>query len=477
MSSIKRNFVLNSLLSVSRVIFPLISFPYSSRVLGPDSIGAVNFVDSYTQYFCILAALGIPIYGIRQVAKLRDNPIELQSVTSELIVINFISTLCWSFAYYLIAWWSGKLFELPGLHILGSIFLLLYTFPVEWFFQGTENFGYITVRSLLLNVLSLGLLFIFVKTDKDVLWYYGITVVIFAMNGCINLIKLTKSVKLTLKNLEYRKHFRPLFFLFSSQIAINIYVLLDKVILGYLTENKYVGYYSTASKLTKILLTFIGALAIVMVPQMSKAFDSNDMTKARGLFRNSCEFVVTISIPIIFGLFCLSDDLISLISGAKFAPAANSMRILAPIILLIGLNNIFGMQVLIPKGRERLLFISVTIGMFVSVGLNFALIPLLMHNGAALATLMTELAVAVVTGYYALRELNERMDWLMIVKTILACIPFYLIYKLMSAAPGWVRIIGTTAIAGVYYTTMQIWVLKNRLWKDQYSKIINLVRK
>ncbi|MDR6566550.1 flippase [Chitinophaga ginsengisegetis] len=477
MASIKKNFVFNALLSVSRVIFPLISFPYSSRILGPESIGAVNFVDSYTQYFCILAALGIPIYGVRQVAKLRDNPIDLQKLTSELIVINFISTLGWCVAYYLIAWWTGKLSELPGLHILGSIYLLLYTFPVEWFFQGTENFGYITVRSLLLNVLSLGLLFILVKTEQDVLWYYGITIVVFAMNGGINLIKLTRSVKLTLKNLEYKKHFRPLFFLFSSQIAINVYVLLDKVILGYLAENKYVGYYSTASKLTKILLTFIGALAIVMVPQMAKAFDSNDMTKARGLFKNSCEFVITISIPIVFGLFCLSDDLVGLISGAQFAPAANSMRILAPIILLIGLNNIFGMQVLIPKGRERLLFMSVTVGMFVSVALNFALIPFFMHNGAALATLATEFAVALVTGYYALKELNERMDWLLIVKTILVCIPFYFIYKLMPAVPGWVRIISTAVIAGVYYTAVQIWILKNRLWKDQYSKIINLVKK
>ncbi len=476
MSSIKKNFFYNSLLSVSRIIFPLISFPYSSRILGPDGIGKVNFIDSYSQYFCLLAALGIPLYGVREVAKSKHQPEELSKLTSELMLLNFMASVLACAIYFGFAIVTNKYAEYNHLYLLGATSLLLSAFPAEWFFQGMEKFRYVATRSFSLNIVSLILLFTLVRTPADLYWYYGITVIILALNVIINLSQLRKETPITFKGLEFKRHLKPLTYLFSSQIAISVYVLLDKVILGYMVDDKYLGYYASALKITKVLLTVISALSIVMVPQMSKAFKNNDAARVNHLYRRAVSFVHSIGCPITAGLMCLSNEIILALTGEAFLPSALCLQIMAPIIFLIGLNNIFGVQILTAKGKEKLLLRCVLIGTVVNVVANLVLIPYWLHNGAAFAILLTELFVALLTGYFAGKEINISYDWGQLLLNCVLCLPFWGIYYLVRSEQLLLTIFGTAALCGSYYTLVQIFIVRNSLWVDSFDKIKSKLR-
>ncbi|RFM35839.1 flippase [Chitinophaga silvisoli] len=475
MSSIKKNFFYNSILSVSRIIFPLISFPYSSRILGPDGIGKINFVDSYSQYFCLLAALGIPLYGIREVAKTRHDPIGLKKLTSELLVLNFLGSLICCVFYFVIAILTHKYAGNHFLFILGAIGLLLTPFPAEWFFQGMEKFKYVATRSFFLNIVSLILLFTLVKSPADATWYYAINIITLTLNVLVNLRQLGKETTFTFKDLALKRHIKPLTLLFSSQVAISVYVLLDKVILGYMADDKYLGYYASSLKIAKVLLTVISALAIVMVPQMSKAFKDQDMDRIHHLYRKAVSFVHTIGIPITAGLICLSDEIIILLTGREFLPATTSLVIIAPIVFLIGLNNIFGMQILTANGKERLLLRSVLAGTVLNVVANLVLIPFWYHNGASVAITLTELLVAILTGYFACKEINVKYAWGQLLVNCLVCVPFWGIYNVVRSENMILTIALTAVLCSIYYAIMEIFVLKETLWVENYVRIKKMV--
>jgi O-antigen/teichoic acid export membrane protein len=287
--------------------------------------------------------------------------------------------------------------------------------------------------------------------------------------------KMKKMTSLRVKKLEYRKHLKPLFLLFSTQIAISVYAVLDKVILGYMAEDKYVGYYAAALKVAKILLTVISALSIVMMPQMSKAFEEKNSERVRSLFNKSSNFVITIGIPITAGLMCLSNEIILLLSGKEFAPASLSLQIIAPIVFMVGFSNIFGIQILTANGKESVLLRCVIIGTILNVGLNLLLIPSLKHDGAAIAILMTEAMVTVLTGYFACREIDVRFDWKQTFIVIICCLPFWLIHKLVASDNMLLTICFSVSISVLYYLLIQVFVLKNELWIENYSRIKALI--
>lgn len=477
MISIRKNFIYNSILSVSRVLFPLISFPYSSRVLGPDGIGRVNFIDGYTQYFVLVAALGIPVYGVREVARAKSDRVLLGKTISELITLNFLISLGCCIFYFAIAFATHKYQVYGDLYMLGAVILVLSTFVAEWFFQGMESFKYISLRSLVLNSLSIVLLFILVKTRSDIFWYYGINVIILAANVIMNMSMLNKEVPLKFKNLSLRRHLKPLFLLFSTQVAISVYLMLDKVLLGYMSEDKYVGFYSASLRVTKILLTLISALALVMMPQMSKAFHDMDAERVKTLYRKSSNFVITVGIPISIGLICLSDEIIALIAGKAFLPASTSLKIVAPTILIIGLSNIFGMQILTANGKEKILLRCVTVGTVVNVLVNVLLIPYWKHNGTAMAILITELFVTVAAGYYACKEIHARFDWWSILVNCAVCIPFFLIHYYCAFGSNALTILVCMILCSIYYTLVQVFLLKNELWVTNYIRLKEIVFK
>lgn len=400
------NFFFNLIQSVSSVLFPLITFPYASRILGPEGIGLTNFAENFCRYFMLLAALGIPIYGVREIAKISSS-LQLRSkIFSEIIVIHFTASCINVLIYLSIIFSFDKFQNHRGIYLLGAFYIFINTFSVEWFFNGLSEFKFIALRSVLIRFIFVIGLFVLVRSSSDVFWYFSLNVIVLFINNLISLYYCKNKTEFSIKNLEIKKHLKPLFYIFLSTLAISLYILIDTLILGFLTEDTYVGYYTLASKLNKVPLTFIVALGIVLIPQLTLAAHEKDMVSFKKLIHKSTDFVVMLGVPITIVLFLCSKQLIVLFSGSEFLPATNSMQIMTGVSLLIGLSNIYGMQILVPLGEDKKLLISVLIGTILSLTLNFILIPMWADLGAAVTNLLSELAVTILMGYYASRIIN-----------------------------------------------------------------------
>jgi O-antigen/teichoic acid export membrane protein len=398
---IRENFVFNIIQSVSTVLFPLVTFPYAARVLGPDGIGAANFAENFCRYFMLFAALGIPIYGVREIAKVSSS-LDLRSkVFSEIITIHFVASVLSVIAYGIVVLSFAKFQSYNHIYWLGGLYILSNTFSIEWFFNGLSEFKFIAIRAIVIRFVFIFGLFLLVKTSSDVFWYFSLNVLVLIINNLVNLYVWRKKARLILVNLEIKKHLKPLFYIFLSTVAISLYILIDTLILGFIKGDLYVGYYSLVSKLNKVPLTFIVALGAVLIPQLTKSAHDKDFETFNRLIDKSVNFVVMLGVPITIGLLICSKSLILLFSGSSFLPAELSMQLMTPVCLLIGLSNIYGMQILIPLGKDKQLLKSVCIGTFLSLVLNFVFIPIWEDKGAAMANLSSELAVTLATGYFA----------------------------------------------------------------------------
>jgi O-antigen/teichoic acid export membrane protein len=390
-------------LSISQFIFPLITFPYASRILGPRGIGAVNFIDSLTQYFLLFAALGVPIYGVREIAKVKDERDALNKTFSEIFIIHICSTGIFSVLYI------GLILLIPMLHaqldlvFIGLLILAFGFLSLEWFFQGMEKFSYITKRTLLVRVSSIFLLFIFLKPGSQPFVYYAVLSTVYVFTGIINFFSFRNYVSIVTKDLNFKKHIKPLSIILGSTLAISVYIYMDNVILGFIKGESAVGYYSTAIRIVKIPFAFITAISAVMIPRISQAFKNGQIDSVRSLIDRSFNFICIVGIPIAFGIFVCSEFLIRTFAGEGFLNAITPLRILTPVILLVGMSNICGIQLLTPFGKEKLLLKAVLGGMLFSLVANFCLIPFFSFIGAAITNVLTETIVTLLT-FFAVKK-------------------------------------------------------------------------
>ena len=479
MSSIKKNFFYNIILSVTQVLFPLITFSYVARVIGPVGIGTVSFVDSICRYAILLAALGIPVYGVREVAKLKGNQIELSRLCSELLIIHFVATLIISFVYFIIVFNVEKLYVNIEYYLLGYILVFSNIFIFEWYFQGVEDFKFITVRTLFVRIITTISVFFLVTNKNESYYFFLLTVFANVINGIINFFYAKRSLNLSLginfKSLK--KHLPPLFLIFSTSISISIYILLDTIMLGFLADEKAVGFYSTALRISKVPMLFVGALGLVLIPQLSFSFHQNDIEKFKLLISKSLNFVITFSFPAIFFVLGISDELIYIFAGRHYADAATTLDILIVVVLLVGLSNVFGLQVLTPMGKDKHLTFAVLLGTIVSLVLNFILIPLYQENGAAITSIIAEFVVTMATVYFATKFVKLDFDYNFILKSLVFSIPICFFSKGLSYlnANYLFVLIGTSVMTCIYFVIVQLYIIKNLIIVELKSKLIQKI--
>ena len=268
--SVKFNFIMNFILTLSNFIFPLITFPYVSRILQASGLGKVGFATSIIVYFIMIAMMGIPTYGIKACAKIRDDSYKLTKTVYELLILN---TIFLAFALTLLLLsviFFDKLYIDKELYIILAFSMLFNVLGIEWLYKALEQYSYITIRSIFFKIASLILLFIFVKESNDILPYAMLTVLASVGAGILNFYNLRKIItlyKITFKQLEITKHIKPSFTFFLLTISITIYVNLDSVMLGFMTNDANVGYYSAAVKIKQILVSLVTSLGAVMLPR------------------------------------------------------------------------------------------------------------------------------------------------------------------------------------------------------------------
>ena len=402
--SVRTNFIFNALLGLSGVLFPLISFPYLSRVLLPDGMGLVTFATSLVAYFSMIAELGIPTYGIRACARVRDDRAALTRTVHELLTLNLVMD---AVAYLLLGLsllWVPRLQGERPLYLIISVTILLNSLGAEWLYKALEEYRYIALRSVACKAVALLAVFLLIHSEEDYLIYGGISVFAASASNVLNLINLHRHVDLRRPaHCDWRRHLKPVAIFFAMACATTIYTNLDALMLGFMTTDADVGYYNAAVKVKGILVTLVTSLGAVLLPRSSYYVEQGRMEDFRHMTRKALHFVLLAASALGLYFLLFAGDSILLLSGEKYRESIVPMQIIMPTVLLIGLTNILGIQVLVPRGREKTVLWSEIAGAVVDLILNALLIPVWRSAGAAIGTLAAE-AVVLAVQFGALRQ-------------------------------------------------------------------------
>lgn len=403
--SIKLNFIMNFILTISNFIFPLVTFPYVSRVLGAEGLGTVTFATSIVDYFSMIGMLGIPTYGIRACAKVRDDREQLDKTVQEIMVLNALVMAIAMLGLLISVMSIGKLQSYQPLYLIMSATLVFNVLGVDWLYKSLEQYSYITVRSIIFKLLSMLALFLFVHQTGDYLIYGAITVLASVGSNVMNFINLRKFINLRpISKLNIKQHLKPTLSFFMLNVSTTIYVNLDTTMLGFIKGDSAVGFYSAATKLKQILVSVVTSLGTVLLPRLSYYYEAGKQEEFKRIVQKALNFVFVISLPLVLYFTLVAKQTILFLSGEDFLPAVSAMQLILPTVFLIGLSNLMGIQVLVPTNRENLVVRSTVFGALVNILINIWGISLFGPAGAAFATTIAELCVTLVQLYY-LREL------------------------------------------------------------------------
>lgn len=399
--SVQFNFIMNAILTVSSFVFPMITFPYASRVLLVENYGKVTFATSVLTYFAMFAALGIPNYGIRACARVRDDKVKLSRTAQELMIINLITSAITYVAFFVSLIFVKRFQQDSTLLIINSVSILLNTLGVTWLYSALEQYSYITVRNIVCKIISIILMFIFVHNPSDYVIYGAIAMVASGGSNLLNFLNLRKCIILKpLGNYHFKQHLKPIFIFFATSVAISVYTNLDTVMLGFMTDDIQTGLYGASVKVKNLLTGVVSSLGNVLLPRLSLYVSNQESDKFYETLSKVLNFLLLISLPLTIYFVFYSRTSILLFSGVEYEGATLPMQLLMPTVFLIAISGLTGNQMLVPLGRERVVMTSVICGALVDFGLNWIFIPKWGAAGAAAATLVTEFVVLAIQLFF-----------------------------------------------------------------------------
>ena len=417
--SLALNAVLNGLRVISNMIVPLISLPYLTRVLQTENYGKVGFCNSIVSYFVLLAGLGISSYAIREGARIREDKNALTAFSHEILGIHAASTLL---AYGL---FFGVLFlwrpsgDYMRILLAMSPIIAAGVVGFDWLPNVIEDFLYITLRGLLIQLLSLVFIFWLVKRPEDFVVYALITGGSSLVTACLNLAYAKKQIPIQLHRISFaRRHIRPILVLFANTLMISIYLQSDITMLGFIKNDTSVGLYKVSVQIYSMIKTFINAVTVVVIPRLSLHISQNDKKSYNETASNIVKALLCISAPCIVGLFSIADNCIRIVGGPGYEGSTPALRILCFALPFAVLGNFFANAVLVVNRKENLALIATVVSALVNVGLNVILIPKYDFAGAAVTTVIAEMVVCCMLMLFARRYVSIRFDSLVFVPTV-----------------------------------------------------------
>ncbi|MBT8900498.1 flippase [Lactobacillus delbrueckii subsp. bulgaricus] len=449
--SLGKNAILNSIRQFLNVIFPLITIPYTSRVLSVSSMGIYNFSGNYANYFLLLASLGIPTYAVREGAKYRDDHQKISDFSSQIFTLNIISTMI---SYIILIFTlQFPFFKKYALTIVVfSLQIIFTTIGTEWIYTIYEDFTYITVRSILFKVLSIALLFVFVRETNDFLPYAGVTVFASVGSNILNYIHTKSIVKIRIINnfSQLKAHIKPVFTIFFSTLAINIYVTSDTTLLGFIKGNYAVGIYGVASKIYGTMGPFLASILIVTIPRLAMLFGKKNFKEYKNVLGSVIKVMVTILIPSSIGIIMLAPEIIMIISGKKYLASVTPLRFLAIALIFSLLNTIVSECVMIPAHEEKKVLKANLIAASVNLILNLVLMPFFSFNAAAVTTVISELTSLSINTFEMKNVMYGvvRSEHILkgIIQSTIGCIPIVIICLLVKEVVYLIWLRGLVAI-------------------------------
>lgn len=390
--SIQSNYLLSIIRLISGLLISILTIPYITRILGPQYLGKVEYVNSIIMYFVLFSGLGIPLYGIKEVAKVRNNAMALTRLIVEIFILLLGTSIISYLILFIALFFLNISVDYKALIIILSSMILLTNIGFEWLYQGIEDQLYITIRTVIIRILSIFLLYLLVKNQYDYLWYAFIVVINTAGGNVFNFLKVKQYIDFShLKNysLNIKQHIKPALTMFLASVSVSIYLQVDSLLLGYLSGDEAVGYYSIANKILRIIILLVTTVGIVMLPRLTYLWQ-NDKVKYYMLLSRSINFLLLISIPSSLFIYFYSNQIIYIMGGARFNDSIIILKILSPIIVFVSIAYFMGYLVLFIQNKDKIYAQIIAISAFISIFINYFLIIRYQQNGAAIGQLVAE---------------------------------------------------------------------------------------
>ena len=417
--SLTINFILNSFIAFFSMLFPILSFPYVSRILHPEYVGRVSFAESLVTYFLLFSQMGIPTYGTREIAKVRSDRNKLIKLTSQLFLINFSMAICSYIALILASCMVPRLHEDRLLYLIMGLSLFMNAMSMDWLYKGLEEYGVLAKRSFGLKLLSLLAIFLLIHKQEDYLMYgflymlaaYGAGILNFRaayrdlLKGNIRFDKVKSDIKEA-----FHRHLSHIAVFFAMTCATTIYTHLDTVMVGAISGNTELGYYNAAVKIKTLLVAITTSLGIVLVPRITNCIMERKAEALRRYIRITFLFTASFSLLSLVFFECFTTRSILLLSGQEFLPAVPAMKVIMLTVPLIGFSNLTGLEILVPFHKEKIVLYSEVFGAAVDFVMNLMLIPKYGSAGAALGTVIAELSVL---SFQVIYILTKRKDFIL----------------------------------------------------------------
>lgn len=471
---VKKNFGYNLILTFCNYLFPLITYPYISRVLGVELIGACGFVDSIINYFILFSMLGVGSYGVREISRCGDDLQRRSAVFSSLVTLNGLFSILAVIVLVVSTLTIPQLSQYKEFLGIGVVKLIFNLFLIEWFFQGIEQFKYITIRSVVIRSLYVLSILLFVKSKRDVYLYYGLTSAIVVINSIINWGYSRRFRKFSFKSVNLRLFIAPVITFGYYRLLTSMYTTFNTTFLGFSSGDVEVGYFSTATKLYSIIMGVFSAFTTVMVPRVSQMLANKDLDGIQKVADKTFEILYLVGVPII--IFCqfFAPQIIYLIAGPGYEGAILPFRIVIFLLLVIGMEQIVIQQFLMASNSKRSIVYVSTIGAVTGILLNFMITPHIGAVGSAISWCISELMVLLVGIVLMTKHLSVRIKWKGLISVVLGGLVYIgiaalLLYLLSS----WVAMVVTMVCMTVAFTIMSVKVHKNKVVTEMLSKVLN----
>lgn len=476
--SIAKNSVFFLIYNLLNIIFPFVTGIYVARVLLPDGIGQVAYAQNVAQYFVILAFLGIPTYGLREISKARKNKEDLNNVYSELFFLNLISTVIFTCIYVVLIFSVPDFRSNYPLYLITGLAIALNALDNSWLYEGLEEFRFISVRNLIFKIASFVLLVILVRNPSHFYIYAVITVAGTAGNNILNVAFSRKFVRLKWKNLNIKRHLKPVMMLVVVNLAIEVYTLVDTTMLGAFCSKENVAFYSYGSKINKIFLQVVNTFTMVIVPRIALYYKEGKYDEFNALLTQTLKIIFILSIPLIVGIQFVSEFFICKVYGGVYINSAYVLRILSAVLLISPIGYLLGSRVILSVGKEWKMIVSVGVGAVVNVIGNVILIRLYQEYGAAIASVIGEIVVMVIYLIFGSKYFKLQRFWDTAVKAVVASAVMggYLYGASFIPLNGWaVFAIQLTGAVIVYFGLLLL--LRERMISDGVIKLKNKIFK
>ncbi|MEO6869342.1 MAG: flippase [Ginsengibacter sp.] len=471
----KKNIFYNFLLTGSNLVFPLLTFPYLSRILGASGMGICNFILSYGQNYIVIAALGIPVYGVREIAKINEDESKRSKLFFEILTVHLLFTFLLLLIYIISVFSYSDFQNYKTLALLGGSFILLNVFSIEWLFTGLNNFKYITIRSLVVRSISVIAILLFVKKADDFFIFFVILVATTLITVIINVYYartfISTHVKLTAKGIL--SHVKPVFILGVYMVLTSIYTILPTTLLGFLSTKESVGYYFSANRIIRMVLSLFTAFTTVLVPRLNMAAEKKDGEYV-ALVNKSLNVVITFGIPTTLFICVTAKPLMLLLAGKGFMNSIPALQIMAPVVLIVAFAQVFVFLILSVNRKDKEMVTLSVIGMIISVLINLIFIPIYAEKATAFSLVFSELFVTVAAFVLSKKLLAFGVPYKTIFLNIICPIPFifltYLFEKLSTN--HFIVLCLSSLFCGLYFLFYQLFIIKDTFVIDTLNSFL-----